>query len=286
MTEANTWATIAGNAEPGRASAAVIETTELNNFRDVGGLAVTGGVVREGAVFRSDDVSTVPVEQADWLVAQGVRTIIDLRSVAEADHTGRGALGSHDVDYHRFPLVRGGASPDVFHAHLRDGTATPQVVGQYYADTLVAEASTIASGISLIAERGRGVLFHCAAGKDRTGIFAAGLLSVLGADDEVIATDYARSAVAIPRIMARVSASIGHLMGESDAYFRAVAEGSAEVSPLLGAEHDAMLAMLATLRAERGGAAEVLRVDGGLRDETVERLRAALVVPGGSGSVA
>lgn len=259
-----------------------IEETPLNNLRDLAGIAVEGGVIAPGHIFRSDDVSTVPPEQAHDLYDRGIRTVIDLRSDAEADHTGRGPLGGFDVEYRRMSLLRGGAEPDVFLRHLREGSATTRTVGEFYAATMVAEADNLAAGIRVIADAPGGVLFHCAAGKDRTGIFAAALLSVLGADEEDIATDYARSEAAVPRIMARVSASIGHLMGESDAYFRAVAEGRGPVSPLLGAEHDAMVQALAILDEERGGAARLLR-DAGVDDDVLARLRAKVVEPTGEG---
>lgn len=251
-------------------------TSPLNNLRDLGGIPVDGGVIRAGRLFRSDDVSTVPEEQAHELWASGVRTIVDLRSDDEAEHTGRGPLGRYDIAYHRLSLLRGGAEPDEFLRHLREDSATPEVVGGYYAATLVAEAGTIATGIRLLAETTGGALFHCAAGKDRTGVFAGAVLSVLGADDEHIADDYAASAAVVPRIMARVSASIGHLMGESDAYFRAIAEGSTRISPLLGADREAMTAMLSRLRAEHGGVVAVLR-RGGLDQDTVDLLRARVV---------
>lgn len=259
-------------------SATAPQPSRLNNLRDLGGIRVSGGVIAPGHLFRSDDVSTVPADEARELFDRGIRTVIDLRSPEEAAHTGRGPLGEYDVDYRRLSLLRGGAEPDEFLRHLRDGSATPEIVGGYYASTLVAEATTIAEGIKVLAEAPGGGLFHCAAGKDRTGIFAAALLATLGADEEEIATDYARSSVAVPRIMARVSASIGHLMGESDAFFQAVANGGGPVSPLLGAEHDAMRVMLERLDAEYGGATAALRA-AGLHDATVERLRERVVEP-------
>lgn len=250
--------------------------TPLNNLRDLGGIPVAGGVIRPGHLFRGDDVSTVPPTQAQELFDRGIRTIIDLRSPEEARATGRGPLGDHEIEYHSLPLLRGGAHPDEFLRHLQEGSATARTVGQYYASTLTAEASTIAGGIRTIVEAPGGTLFHCAAGKDRTGIFTAALLKALGAEDEDIATDYARSSQAVPLIMARVSASIGHLMGESDAYFQAAARGIGPVSPLLGAEHDAMLEMLRILEARHGGAMAVLQA-GGVEESLVTRLRDRVV---------
>ena len=255
--------------------------SRLNNLRDLGGTPVRGGVIAPGHLYRSDDVSMVPREQASELWERGIRTIIDLRSPEEAEHTGRGPLAEYPADYRRLSLLHGGPTPDVFLRHLRDGSATPEYVGSTYASTFVAEASTLAVCIETMAAAPGGTLFHCAAGKDRTGILAAAVLTSLGAEPEAIADDYARSAAAVPRIMARVSASIGHLMGESDAFFRAVADGRGEVSPLLGASRDAMLSMFAVLDAEHGGALRVLRA-GGLSEETVERLRARVVEPTGA----
>ncbi len=259
-------------------TAAAPAASRLNNLRDLGGIPVAGGVIAPGHLFRSDDVSTVPADEARELFERGIRSVIDLRSPQEADHTGRGPLGEYEIDYHLLSLLRGGAEPDEFLRHLREDSATAQIVGEYYASTLVAEAPTIAEGIRVLADAPGGGLFHCAAGKDRTGIFAAAVLVVLGADDEQIARDYARSSAAVPRIMARVSASIGHLMGASDAFFQAVADGRGPVSPLLGAEYDAMIAMLERLRVDHGGAGAVLR-SAGLGDDTVARLRARVVEP-------
>lgn len=255
---------------------APLRLTGLNNLRDLGGTPVAGGAITAGLVFRSDDVSTVPADEADDLFQRGIRTVIDLRSREEAEHTGRGPLERYDVRYVSYPLLAGGVPPADFLRHLQRDTATPRLVGEAYASTLVAEAGTIADGITTIADSADGVLFHCAAGKDRTGVFAAALLSVLGADGDAIAEDYARSAEAVPRIMARVSASIGHLMGESDAFFRAAATGEGPVSPLLGAEHDAMSEMLAAVDRQHGGVATVLH-EAGLHEQVVGRLRARLV---------
>ncbi|GAA1466334.1 tyrosine-protein phosphatase [Microbacterium thalassium] len=263
------WAEASRPPEP-------LQETPLNNLRDLAGIRVEGGVLAPHRVFRSDDVSTVPADQASRLFDLGIRTVIDLRSRAESDHTGRGALGRHEVRYVSLPLVGGAADPEEFLRHLREGTATPTTVGEYYAATAAAEAETIARGLRVITASDGATLFHCQAGKDRTGIFAGVLLGVLGADPDDIAADYAASAEAVPRIMARVSASIGHLMGESDEYFRAAAAGLGPVSPLLGAEADAMHAMLDILDARHGGARALLR-SAGFDDAEREALRVRVV---------
>jgi len=253
--------------------------SSLNNLRDLEGIPVEGGRIRAGMVFRSDDVSIVPAEDARALALLGIATVIDLRSPEEAAHTGRGELARHQVSYHSIPLTKGAGSPAEFTRLLASGQGDAGIVGSWYSRTAVAEAAGIARGLEIIADAPGGALFHCTAGKDRTGIFAAALLSVLGAADEDIVLDYAASALTLPKIMARVSSSIGHLLGDAAPYFAAAATGTGPVSALIGADPASMGAMLRILRDEHGGLPRVL-AEAGLGSDAVHRLRAKLVQAG------
>jgi hypothetical protein len=182
------------------------------------------------------------------------------------------------VNYLNLPLASGVAAPTEFTGHLRNNTGTPQIVGKNYADTAFEQAGTIARGLGVIARADGAVLFHCAAGKDRTGIFAAGLLAVLGASDDVIVEDYALSELVLPQIMTRVTAVIGTLLGEAAPYFAAAAHAVGPVNPLLGAHPDSMAEMLHLLHRERGGFAAVIR-ESGLDTDTESLLRDRLIEP-------
>lgn len=250
----------------------------LNNLRDLDGIPVAGGSIKAGAVFRSDDVSIIPAEDAQALARLGIATVIDLRSPEEAAHTGRGELARHNVSYHSIPLTKGAGSPGEFTRMLASGQGDADLVGTWYSRTAVAEAPAIAQGLEIIADAPGAALFHCTAGKDRTGIFAASLLSVLGAAEEEIVLDYAASARTLPMIMARVSSSIGHLLGDAAPYFAAAATGNGPVSALIGAEPASMGSMLRILREEHGGLPQVL-AEAGLDGGVVHRLRQKLVQP-------
>jgi protein-tyrosine phosphatase len=248
--------------------------TPLNNWRDLGGMPVTGGVVRPGVVWRSDDPSTVPDADAEDLVRRGLTDIIDLRSPREADRTGRGPLAASDVIYHRISLLRGKEEPGSLRRHIEAGTGTPDVVGQGYAGRVIGDAETLVRAYTIIADSTGATLVHCAAGKDRTGLFIGTLLAFLGASDEDIIADYALSEVEISAIMHRVTSAIGYLL-DAEHHFRAAIHSTGPVEPLIGAHPDSMRAMLDHLR-EAGGIRKIL-VDAGMTPELEARLRARVV---------
>jgi protein-tyrosine phosphatase len=158
------------------------------NFRDLGGYLTTDGrTVRWGCVFRSGSLRLTP---ADFAVLQRlhVRTVIDLRSTRELESEGRsGYLG--ELDYHHVPLFEQEALP--FRPFEVGRPDPPQ--GEMYLSIAVACGDSVARCLRTIAECDHAVVFHCAAGRDRTGIVAAMLLASLGVPDETIVTDYALS---------------------------------------------------------------------------------------------
>ncbi len=252
----------------------------LNNRRDLGGMAVAGGVIRPNALWRADDVSVVLPDEAELLVSEGLATIIDLRSERETAHTGRGPLGALPVEYRNIPLTRGGGDPSEYQAHLKAGTDTPEVVGGWYAGTVVAEAENLVAGYRVVAESPGATVVHCAAGKDRTGLFVGALLAHLGADPEDIAQDYARSELVLPAIMRRVTDNIGHLLGEGVVHFRAAIDATGPVSPFVGAHIDSMRAMLRARDEQLGGVDRVL-ADAGWTADDSHRIRERMVVAAG-----
>lgn len=240
----------------------------LANLRDLGGLAVTGGRIRAGLVLRADDVSTTTPEQVAELVQAGLDTIIDLRSPEEAARTGRGPAADHDVAYLALPMTEASGAPSGLAERILASVTTPEQVGHWYAKLFVDQGPALVTGLQAIAEADGAVLFHCAAGKDRTGLFAAALLSVLGADDAAIVADYARTDERLPAVYKRIAATLGQVTGGRSIPLD---------HPVLAADPRAMDSMLASLR-QRGGAAAVLRA-AGLADDTVAKLRGRLVEP-------
>jgi protein-tyrosine phosphatase len=263
---------VAQNETVTRLPRSPLALSALVNLRDLGGIPVRGGTVRAGAVFRSDDVSTAHPEEGERLRARGLRTVIDLRSAEEAAHTGRGVLDGDDIDYHHLPLTATVAAPVGPGEGLRALT-TPAAVGQWYARLAAGDAGTLVTGFEVVAASPGPVLFHCAAGKDRTGVFAASLLTVLGAEPEAIIADYALTDAVMPAILARLEPFFASLLGEHHDPWDVETSGA-----ILAAPAESMATMLELLDREPGGFLGVLR-RGGLTDAIVDRLRVRLVRP-------
>lgn len=187
-----------------------IEADKIFNLRDIGGWDAEGGKkVRRGRVFRSDNLGMVTEADRDLLVNRlGVRHVIDLRRVAELERTGR-FPEVEGVEFHHFELQH--VTWDYIDLGIDGSTPHEQVVQflrQRYSGMYEAGFKAIRDSLEVIAG-GEPVLFHCMAGKDRTGLVAAALLSVLGVAEEDIAADYELSLHGIRRWRAWRDANMG-----------------------------------------------------------------------------
>lgn len=168
------------------------------NFRDLGGHATSDGRrVRTGRVFRSDSLHALTGDDVCELRRIGVTTVYDLRMPEEVDEFGVGPLydGEAASRYVHVPLFE--TTPGQWLAS--DEPYTADRVGREYFDMLALGAGSIRRvAADLGCEDNLPAVFHCMAGRDRTGTVAAVLLSVLGVDNETIAADYAVTGERLP----------------------------------------------------------------------------------------
>lgn len=160
------------------------------NVRDLGGLATTTGqMLRRRRIFRSDYPGLAVLGEGALVRRLGLRTVVDLRRGAEASCECVD-WAEHGVRYHRWPLTSSDA--DAWQAR--------------YSSYLEHRPETVVAAVDQIARSaGHPVLFHCAAGKDRTGVVAALLLSVLGVAREQIVSDYMLSAPSVTAVLDRLA---------------------------------------------------------------------------------
>lgn len=156
------------------------------NLRDLGGLRTGGGKrIRDGRLFRSDGLHRLDSSDAHRLEQLGLRKIFDLRCDSEASTDVSVAIpGAERV---HVPLVAATLSP--FDADI----AWERIdFDARYLEMLTLGGEAIRAVLQAAAG-GDPLLFHCTAGKDRTGVVAAVLLRALGVDDHEIVADYAIS---------------------------------------------------------------------------------------------
>jgi protein-tyrosine phosphatase len=246
-----------------------VEFEACFNFRDLGGYETTDGhTVRWNTLYRADTLHRFTASDIETFNALGLRTVIDLRSGTEIDDYGR-LEGAHaELTWHHVPML------DKVKLAPRDGDdspplpATTMAPGEGYVYIVETFAESVASVFALLAGDTLPAVFHCTAGKDRTGIVAAMLLDVLGVDDEVIASDY----VLTERSRSRSTAWILENEPEFAAWLAQVPPEHRVVT------HDMILGFLTGLRAKYGSPAQFLLAHGVSADQ-LDALRARLLVP-------
>jgi protein-tyrosine phosphatase len=238
---------------------------KLANFRHLGGISTPYGVIRDNFSYRSDDVSTIDDEEAKRLASLEISMIIDFRDLNETK-SGRGPIASFVPEYLNLPLIESsGDSGQVLHK-IFDDSFSAQDLGDWYFYLMGEVAPLVNQGLQAIAESNKPVVFHCAAGKDRTGIFTASLLSALDTEIEHILDDFEQTQTNMPKVLSRLMRL--QPMFSEEAIMRAGA--------LLRADREAMSRFLELAENQHGGLKNML-VDSGLQQSTIEGLKQSLI---------
>ncbi|WP_336991321.1 tyrosine-protein phosphatase [Leucobacter sp. VD1] len=150
------------------------------NFRDLGGFRADGGHTKSGTLFRSDALAALSERGREQIAELSVTRVIDLRDDAE-----RGP--QPDLVPENAVVVPHPIFPDVTQ-HISAQLDIYQLTEMLYLE----HGDRLASAVTMLAEPGATV-FHCTAGKDRTGAVAALTLLAVGVDRDDVMHDYAAS---------------------------------------------------------------------------------------------
>ncbi len=232
------------------------------NIRDLGGYATAGGqTVRWQVLYRADGLHRIPAEGTAALDHLGWRTVLDLRTGAEVD---AGAYRSGSCELIHLPILRATwGIPEV------TDVEPVEFLSSHYLQMLDEGAPAIDAAFTILASSARlPAVFHCSAGKDRTGVLAALVLSALGVPDDVIAADYHLSASAVDQLVAWLRATRPELSEEM----------ARQPKAFLSCPPEAMHTFLDALRV-RHGSVEGYLVGIGVEADTLVRLRQVLLEP-------
>jgi hypothetical protein len=240
------------------------------NFRDVGGYATGAGqAVRWGRLFRSDSLHHLEPDDGPRLHDLGISTAIDFRADDELDRIGIGRLGGLDIRHLHLPTV-----DRALHAVRPPGWDPPESAAEVYVLMLRSGGGAYAAALRALVEPGTlPAVYFCMAGKDRTGVFSAVVLGLLGVSDEDIVADYVLTHDVVDKI---------HERGRRD-YPDAAGRWPELPDDLRGAFAPTMEGMIVRMRAEYGGwdgYASSIGVDAGV----IERLRVTLIESSNEGT--
>jgi protein-tyrosine phosphatase len=221
------------------------------NFRDIGGyLTNDGGITRWGRLFRSDALHVASPAARDALSALGLRTIIDLRTEKERT-THPNAFAEVAPIVEACPVIEDTAFDPV-----------PISLAEVYDHFVDVRGAALTRAVqALCAPEALPAVVHCTAGKDRTGVVTALVLSSLGVADDTVAEDFAATELFMTDEFVAVLTDV---------------QAVSATSPLLGASSEVMLGLLDRIEQQWGGALAFLEAHG-LQHDAHDRLRAQLV---------
>jgi protein-tyrosine phosphatase len=260
---------------------------KATNARDLGGYTTSEGrQVRRGLLFRSNTLHRLSDEDVAVLAQLNLGCVIDFRHPLEKDRVGPDRLPEpapsrlvalpvfevgHEVFLSVSAAMSGQSDPglaDQLRDHANDGSAAMRKLYRWFVSSPLAQ-ETFGAALRLVATPDAlPLLYHCSAGKDRTGWLSAIVLSALGVDRATIEADYLRT---------------NDLNATGNTYLLSVLSertpDTSVVVPLLEARTEYLDAAFDEVDRRFGGLDGYLRDGLLLSDDAREAMREALLTP-------
>jgi len=262
------WAGVA--PAPVTAADHVVKVDGARNFRDAGGYATADGhVVKRHSLYRSGSLGQISEEGRRELQALGIVGIVDLRTTQERARDGNDWLAHAGLGYWARDYGMSKGDMGAFFAdpaHRTPEGVRAMMIGAYQRLPFEQAESYKVLFAKLAAPTEGAVVVNCTAGKDRTGIATALVLTALGVPYETVKRDFLLSNDTIdPReLQAHLSGPIAALPPESAA-------------PLLRVEGDYLDAAFAAIRAKDGSVEGYLRAELGVGPAELAAIRKRLL---------
>jgi protein tyrosine/serine phosphatase len=252
---------VASRVEPRR-----VPLDNVFNLRDLGGYpGLDGRRVVDGRLYRADGLNRLSEADAAVVKQLGIRTVVDLRTIGERERWGSAPTHLFDATALHLPIL---SELWPLYEETDDHDPVAYLIERYHEMTIEGAAS-LATLLDLLADDPDAVplVFHCSAGKDRTGVTAAVVLGLLGVADDQIAADYAHTSIAMDDLVAWVRAqnpeSADSMVDQPKTF--------------LACPEEAMSGFLAEL-SERFGSIEAYVGSIGVSGPTIDRLRSNFLV--------
>ena len=242
-----------------------------HNFRDMGGYTIEDGrSVKWRMLYRSGVMAGIKAGECDNIRTLGIVSICDFRTNSERQrrpttwHEGV-AVELHAQDYE----MSAGVLQKVIRRRDIDKAQVHAIMLKTY-DTLIEEqANNFAMLFRKLSEGRAPLVFNCSAGKDRTGVAAALVLSTLGVSRDQVVEDYLLTNEAID--------SLVDILKENPGFNRLVSEQRDVVYPLLRAEAEYLENAFRTIENRYGGVRGYLIERLGVTEHEIEAMKSLLL---------
>ena len=255
------------NEQGAIAAERIVKLKGALNFRDLGGYkSADGRTVKWGKIFRSDGLARLTRKDHAILKKMGLKLVIDFRRESEVKKSPDNLPEENSFDYLHLPVS--GTDFDTVTAmeRLKKGD-TGWLTESFMRDGYINNIDNYADAWGTVMKRlsdseNLPLVFHCTAGKDRTGACAALILLILGVPEETVILDHGLSNFYLADFLETIYAYLKEFGVERE-----------KIYPYLTAPHDAIVALLDHIRNTYGSAENYLVTRADVSPEILDKLR-------------
>lgn len=163
----------------------------ISNLRDLGGYAVQGGSLRWHTLYRSNEISATDNDTLRQFQTLGIRTLCDFRDDKQKQKVPIDLPFSARANTITTPISVSVLIRSALSGEKLTGTSARKILADIYRSLVLDHADAYKLFFNSLLDLGNyPLVFLCVAGKDRTGLAAALLLTALGASRDAVFDDY------------------------------------------------------------------------------------------------
>ncbi len=241
------------------------------NFRDLGGYRTTDGRhVKWGRIFRSDGLARLTEQDQTLLKQIGIKLVCDFRAPAEVEKSPNKLPPDGAIQTQGLPVVSHEFDTVAIMERIKKGDTdwiNESLMVEGYIRNIESFPDIWGTVINnLIDPQKRPLVFHCTAGKDRTGVCAALILLTLGVPAQVVIEDHQLSNILLAPFLPKMAK-----------YLQPYGVDVEDVMPYLVAPRTAIVAVIERIRAHYGTVDRYLNSKSGVDLRTLELIKKELL---------